>query len=180
MSSVDQFCPLLQCLYQGLPAARLDGGDSSWRPQYLVQYCRSQGDNTQLSSIGALLCMQVVLARWCRQDDIVVGVPYNGRDMPELQHLVGNFINMLPLRTRLPANNATLAAVLQDVQQNLTAALSHAELPFGKLVEGLGVPRSATRTPVFQAIVAMNERMNKPSTSGLILRPAEPEVHASI
>ena len=122
--------------------------------------------------------MQVVLTRWCRQDDIVVGVPYNGRDMPELQRLVGNFINMLPLRTRLPSNSASLASILQDVQQSLTAALTHAELPFGKMVEGLGVPRSATRTPVFQAIVAMNERMDKPSKHGLIVAPAEPTVCA--
>ena len=120
--------------------------------------------------------MQVVLARWCRQENIVVGVPYNGRDMPELQLLVGNFINMLPLRTQLPSNGASLAAVLQDVQKSLTAALAHAQLPFGKLVDRLGVPRNAARTPIFQAIVAMNERMDAPSSGGLVLGPAEPKV----
>lgn len=109
----------------------------------------------------------------------MVGVPYNGRDLPELQHLVGNFINMLPLRTRLPSNGASLAAVLQDVQRCLTEALDHSELPFGKMVEGLGVPRSATRTPIFQAIVAMNERLEGGSSSGLVLGSVEPKVNLS-
>ena len=35
--------------------------------------------------------------------------------------------------------------------------LSHAEVPFPKLVEALDVPRSPMHTPIFQAIVAINE-----------------------
>ena len=39
-------------------------------------------------------------------------------------------------------------------------ALSNAEVPFPKLVEALGVPRSPMHTPVFQAIVAINENIS--------------------
>ena len=38
--------------------------------------------------------------------------------------------------------------------------LSHAEVPFPKLVEALDVPRSPMHTPIFQAIVAINETVS--------------------
>ncbi|KAK9840004.1 hypothetical protein WJX74_001846 [Apatococcus lobatus] len=154
-------------------------GQGHWLPMHLDAASTKQlkGLSTQhgTSMLAVVIAaFQVVLARWCRQDDVVVGVPYNGRDLPELQHLVGNFINMLPLRTRLPSNNASLGAVLQDVQRSLTEALDHAELPFGKMVEGLGAPRSATRTPIFQAIVSMNDRLEG-SRNDFVLGSVEPK-----
>ncbi len=44
---------------------------------------------------------QIVLGRWAQQEDIVVGSATLGRSRPELQHLVGYFVNMLPLRGKL-------------------------------------------------------------------------------
>lgn len=45
--------------------------------------------------------MQVLLQRYSRCEDIVVGVPFAGRDVEETQRLVGFFVNVLPLRTTL-------------------------------------------------------------------------------
>ena len=119
--------------------------------------------------------LQVVLGRWCRQEDVVVGLPYSGRTRPQLEGLVGNFINMLPIRTGL-LEGASFEALLRGVQQSITDALSHAELPFNKLVEAMGVSRSAGRTPVFQAVVDVIEDASPEGASGLVRGPAEAPV----
>ena len=99
----------------------------------------------------------MVLARWCRQDDVVVGTPFNGRDRPELQQILGNMVNVLPIRTTIPANGS-LQDILASVRETYLGALEHGELPLNKMVEQLGVQRSPNRTPLFQAIIALNER----------------------
>lgn len=48
-----------------------------------------------------LCCMQVLLMRYSRCKDIVVGSPFAGRDVEETQRLIGFFVNVLPLHTSL-------------------------------------------------------------------------------
>ena len=57
-----------------------------------------------------LVATRIVLARWSRQDDVVLGTVTAGRDDPRLQPLVGFFVNTLALRgapkmPSLPARN---------------------------------------------------------------------------
>ena len=85
----------------------------------------------------------------------MVGTPTNGRHMPELQQIVGNLVNMLPIRTQI-SPGATFKQVLAGVREAYLAALEHEDLPFNKLVQLLGIQRAPNRTPLFQAIVAVN------------------------
>lgn len=87
----------------------------------------------------------------------MVGTPFNGRDRPELQQILGNMVNVLPIRTTIPANGS-LQDILASVRETYLGALEHGELPLNKMVEQLGVQRSPNRTPLFQAIIALNER----------------------
>ena len=52
--------------------------------------------------------MQACLARWTQQDDLVVGVPSLGRPRPELEQVIGYFVNMLPMRSQLSASTTFL------------------------------------------------------------------------
>ena len=105
----------------------------------------------------------------------MVGLPYSGRTRSQLEGLVGNFINMLPIRTRL-SGDTCFEGLLRAVQQSMTGALSHAELPFNKLVESMGISRSASRTPVFQAVVDLLENPASSQSEGLVRGPVEPPV----
>ena len=40
----------------------------------------------------------ILLSKYTSQDDIVVGTPIVGRDMPELTNMLGMFVNTLALR----------------------------------------------------------------------------------
>ena len=119
--------------------------------------------------------MQVVLGRWCRQEHVVIGLPYSGRTKSQLEGLVGNFINMLPIRSSLPPDTS-FQTLLRSVQQSITDALSHSELPFNKLVEAMGVSRSADRTPIFQVVVDLLEESSSARSQALVKGPVEPPV----
>ncbi|HZR52502.1 MAG TPA: condensation domain-containing protein, partial [Streptosporangiaceae bacterium] len=44
---------------------------------------------------------QLLLARWTGQDDIALGTAVAGRDRPELEHIIGFFVNTIVLRTTI-------------------------------------------------------------------------------
>jgi amino acid adenylation domain-containing protein len=108
-----------------------------------------------------LAAYQVFLARHSRQDDFAVGASVAGRSAPELEDVVGMFINMLPLRADLSAD-PTFTELLTATQRGVLDAFEHADVPFAKVVQELGLPRDVSRSPVFQAMfVLQNYEMGR-------------------
>ncbi|MFI6823279.1 amino acid adenylation domain-containing protein [Micromonospora sp. NPDC050187] len=93
---------------------------------------------------------QAVLSRHSGQDDIVVGTPVAGRDHPDLEGLIGFFVNTVALRVST-AGSPSLRELVDRVREVALAGLGNAELPFEKLVEELQPDRSLSHAPVFQA-----------------------------
>ncbi|SFH12235.1 non-ribosomal peptide synthetase [Pseudomonas sp. NFACC45] len=102
-----------------------------------------------------LASFQVLLHRLCAAQDLVVGADVAGREQPELERLIGFFVNVLPLRSRLDAD-ATFASFLSQTQDNLLSALEHQDLPFDQIVEASGVPRHKGMNPLLQVLFVMN------------------------
>ncbi|MDT8914694.1 non-ribosomal peptide synthetase [Amycolatopsis sp. PS_44_ISF1] len=98
----------------------------------------------------AVAAYQVLLGRYAASDDVVVGCPAAGRDRPELEPLVGFFVNSLPLRADL-AGDPSFTRLLDQVRDTTLDAFAHQELPFERLVEELAPPRDLSRNPVVQA-----------------------------
>ena len=79
-----------------------------------------------------LAAFQVLLQKYSGQDDIVVGAPIAKRDRPELETLIGFFINSLVLRTDL-TGNPTFRELLRRVREVALGAYEHQDVPFEKL-----------------------------------------------
>ncbi|MFE6982896.1 non-ribosomal peptide synthetase/MFS transporter [Streptomyces griseus] len=101
-----------------------------------------------------LAAFQLVLSRFSGQRDFAVGSPVAGRPEPELEGLVGMFVNVLALRARLDGD-PTFAELLGRTRETCLEAYAHQELPFAQLVSELNVERDVTRSPVFQAVLAI-------------------------
>jgi amino acid adenylation domain-containing protein/non-ribosomal peptide synthase protein (TIGR01720 family)/FkbM family methyltransferase len=103
-----------------------------------------------------LTAYKVLLHRYTRQDDLVVGVPTSGRSQVRFASVVGNFVNPVPLRTR-PSGEKPFFAYLGEVHQALLGALEHQDYPFSLMLEGLSIERNANHWPVYQTLFVLQQ-----------------------
>ncbi|MFC9259064.1 amino acid adenylation domain-containing protein [Streptomyces hydrogenans] len=101
-----------------------------------------------------LAAFQVLLSRYGGRRDFAVGSPVAGRSEPELEPLVGMFVNVLALPARLE-DDPSFAELVRRTRETCLDAYAHQELPFAQLVSELNVPRDVSRPPVFQAVLAV-------------------------
>src|SRR5262249_14287829 len=119
---------------------------------------------------------QALLARHCGQHDFAVGSPVAGRTRPEVENLVGMFVNMLALRVEM-ADDPGFAELVTRTRRVVLDGLEHQEMPFEQVVAELGVERDVARSPLFQATFALhNFEMNNVGGS----RNSSPAIRAGL
>jgi amino acid adenylation domain-containing protein len=96
----------------------------------------------------------VLLSRYTRQEDIIVGTPIAGRDHPDTHDMIGCFVNTLALRMDL-GGRPSFRDLLDRVRDTALGAYDHQDVPFHALVDALHVTRDPSRTPVFDTFFAM-------------------------
>jgi amino acid adenylation domain-containing protein len=122
---------------------------------------------------------QVLLSRYSRQEQIVVGTDVANRTSMETEGLMGFFINLLALRTDL-SGDPTFRELLGRVREVALGAYAHQDLPFDRLVEELQPERSLTHNPIVQCLFVMqNIPRTRSEFGGLQLRPFEMPVTRS-
>ena len=111
----------------------------------LETFGKEHGLTPFMIMLGAL---KILLARMTQQTDLVVGTVTSGRTRTEIEPLIGCFINFLPLRTKLSADE-TGHAVLQRVRTTVLDAKAHQECPFQKILEAVNPDRNSSQNPLF-------------------------------
>lgn len=101
-----------------------------------------------------LAAFNVLLHRYSRQEDILVGSPHANRMRPEMEGVIGCFVNMLVLRTRL-STGMSFRELLATTREMVNGAFAHQELPFEKLVNQLGLERDLSQNPLIQVVFAL-------------------------
>jgi amino acid adenylation domain-containing protein len=117
----------------------------------LAAVCREEGATPFM---GLLACFAILLARYARTTDVVVGTPVASRTRPEVENLIGFFANTLVLRVRLEGE-PTFRELLRRVRDATLGAFDHQDLPFEKLVSALGVERRLDMSPLFQVLFGL-------------------------
>ena len=120
-----------------------------------------------------LAAFQVLLYRYCDQEDIVVGSPIANRTRIELECLIGFFVNTLVFRSNL-SGNPTFKELLVRVREVCLGAYAHQDLPFEKLVQELQPQRDPSSNPLFQVLfVLQNATQAFAGVPGLQIEPIE-------
>ncbi|MFD0201926.1 MULTISPECIES: non-ribosomal peptide synthetase [Saccharothrix] len=121
---------------------------------------------------------EVLLHRWSGQDDFAVGTVASGRDRPETQNLAGFFVNTVALRARIEPS-ATFPQFLARTRKTVLDAFTHQDVPFERVVDAVQPDRDTSRTPLFQAVVALQNTPQAPGFPGLEAEDvAQPTVSA--
>jgi non-ribosomal peptide synthetase component F len=125
----------------------------------LGQTCDATLFMTLLAAYAALL------SRLTGQTDLVIGTPVRGRHSPEVEKVMGFFVNALPLRIRVEPGQSFVALLLH-VRQVVLNAFSHPDVPFEHLIRELDMPRDESRSPLYQAFFSFQDTRQRIRTWG--------------
>ncbi|MDW4909412.1 amino acid adenylation domain-containing protein [Streptomyces sp. ADMS] len=99
--------------------------------------------------------LSVVLTRYSDQRDVVLGTPVAGRTRPQFESTVGLFLNLISVRVTVD-DDASFLDLLKSTRRSSLAAMTHQELPFDQVLQGLSVQRHGTISPIFQVSLAVS------------------------
>ncbi|TCS93648.1 non-ribosomal peptide synthetase [Hazenella coriacea] len=145
--------PILQ-----LPTDRSGHSDLSFEGQTytrslstkFVDQLKSFAQKYSMSVSTVLLgSYMVLLNRYSGQEDLIVGMPVMVRPEERFDQLIGHYLNMIPIRSRIPETGSFLEFVNQ-LQLTVLDGLDHAPYPFTRMIRDLNIPRNQVGFPIFQ------------------------------
>lgn len=119
-----------------------------------VAHLAAATGTTEFMVVHAALAL--LMSRSGAGDDVVIGTAVAGRGHPDLDNVVGMFVNSVVLRTRVAPGRSADEHV-RAVRSVDIEALARAQMPFDLLVECLDPVRVPGRHPLFQ--VMLTERV---------------------
>lgn len=154
---------------------------SSFLPGELARALRQVSQQEHATLMMTLLAaFGILLARYSNQQDLVVGMPIANRVRPEVEHLIGLFLNTLALRLDLSGDPSFLQ-VLRRVRETSLSADARQDLPFEKLVEELQPQRSLSHAPFFQVMfIPQNQPAAPFDLPGLRIQSLRPDRQAAM
>ena len=133
----------------------------------ILQLGRREGATT---FITLLALFQMLMHRLSGQDDLLVGTPVANRSLPELERLIGYFVNSVVLRGRFDGAE-TFPQQLARVRETALSVISHQHLPFTRLAASLQAERDPSRNPIFQVLFSLDAPAAPLSLRGVNARP---------
>ncbi|MCX8131026.1 MAG: condensation domain-containing protein, partial [Clostridia bacterium] len=110
--------------------------------------------NSVLLSIYALL-----LNKYCRQPEIVVGSLVAGRNHGELENLIGMFVNYIPIKFNF-VNEDAFSGYLDSACSLILEAYENQDYPFEKIVEGIGPKLDSGRNSLFDTVFILHNQFD--------------------
>jgi NRPS condensation-like uncharacterized protein/acyl carrier protein len=132
--------------------AEFELGDELATP--LLDLCRRNGVTTY---VAALTVFAAVAARWAGQCDIVVGTQAANRVRSELEDVVGQFANTVPIRIDVHGD-PDFDTLLDRCRRSSTDAVERAHIPLRRIVEVAAPARDLSRPVLIQHLFTPRER----------------------
>ncbi|MCT2347249.1 condensation domain-containing protein, partial [Niallia taxi] len=95
--------------------------------------------------------INILLAKYSGQEDIVLGTTIDGRNHPDLNNLIGMFVNTIPLRNKYEPNH-TFDDFTNKVKENTLQAFEYSNYQFEDLIDLLDLKRDVSRNPLFDVL----------------------------
>jgi amino acid adenylation domain-containing protein len=121
--------------------------------QALKKLSREHGVTLYMTLLTAWAAL---LGRLSAQDDLVIGTPVANRARPEIERLIGLFVNTLAVRMDL-SGAPTVGELLERVKRQVLSVQRHRDLPFERVVELAKPVRSLAHSPLFQVMFSWQQ-----------------------
>ncbi|MFC5864174.1 amino acid adenylation domain-containing protein [Acidicapsa dinghuensis] len=105
-----------------------------------------------------LAAFKTLLFRYTAQNDVIVGTATDARRRPELENVIGYFLDTFAVRSH-PFANLSFSDYLLQVRDSVLGGIAAAELPFDRVVQAVNPRRDTSRHPIFQAFFTVRPPM---------------------
>ncbi len=102
----------------------------------------------------------LLLSKSSGQEDMIVGTPVAGRPHPDLQNIIGMFVNTLALRSK-PEGEKSFSEYLAEVRGKVLLALDNQDFQFEMLIDKLNLERDLSRNPLFDVMFVLQNTQNQ-------------------
>ncbi|GCF07291.1 non-ribosomal peptide synthetase [Dictyobacter arantiisoli] len=122
--------------------------------QRMRAFSKQEGITVYMTLLTAL---HILLGRYSGQEDILIGTSLANRSRPELEGIVGLFLNNVVMRGRMHGN-PTFQECVQRTKRTVMEAFQHGDMPFEQLLQALQVQRDLSRSPLFQVLFVLQDK----------------------
>ncbi len=101
----------------------------------------------------------VLLYKYSKQDDIIIGSPIVGRNNANTYNVIGMFVNSLPIRAKIDSNSSFIDFV-NSIKSICLKNYQYQDYPFDELVNKLNIQRDTSRNPLFDVMFTYQNNGN--------------------
>ncbi|MFN3987989.1 MAG: amino acid adenylation domain-containing protein [Rhodocyclaceae bacterium] len=123
--------------------------------------------------MAVAVALATLLQRYGGRDQVILGVPLAARSHPDMEGVVGFFVNTLPLVLHL-APEHSFATLLEQAGRAIGDLHAHSALPFDGLLAEFGDGRDPLTNPLFEVFLAAEPTARDLGIPGLALTEHEP------
>jgi len=116
----------------------------------------AQENNTTMFVLLQAL-FSILVSKYSRSKDIVLGAPIANRDERGLSNAVGLFLNNVVLRNYID-DTQKFDEFIAQISSNMTQVMSHQHVPFEQVVDVVNPPRHIGIHPLFQIMINHQKR----------------------
>ncbi|MGW8444293.1 non-ribosomal peptide synthase/polyketide synthase [Paenibacillus sp. S33] len=102
----------------------------------------------------------VLLHKYSGQEDIIVGTPVAGRTHPDLDSLIGMFVNTIVIRNQ-PEKDKKFSQLLKEVKESTLQAYENQDYPLDAMIEKLGISSDLSRNLLFDTTFALQHNSDQ-------------------
>jgi amino acid adenylation domain-containing protein len=118
-----------------------------------------------------LSVFNILLSRLTNQEEIAIGTAVSGRQYPDLDNILGMFVNTLVLKNTVKGD-PRFREFLQVVKNRSLACFDNQAYPYEELVDQLRVDRDTSRNPLFDVMFSyQGAEKGSLKIAGLAVRP---------
>lgn len=123
----------------------------------ILKLSKASGVTEYMIFLSALM---ILLSKYSRQEEIIVGSPISGRTHRDTESMLGFFVNSLAIKGQ-PVGDKRFQVFLNEIKETCLAAYENQDYPFEQLVESLDLPRDLSHNPLFDVmlVVQNNEKV---------------------
>jgi amino acid adenylation domain-containing protein len=123
----------------------------------IADVARSCGVSTYSLTLAVFT---LLMHRWTGENDVVVGTPVANRRHPDLEHLIGFYVNTLPIRSTYDGRE-TFASYAARTEATVRRAVEHEAVPFDRIVNALGGGGQTGHQPLAQMMFAFQNDFDR-------------------